>query len=147
MNIPFIIWSIGAITCVVLELSFPGFFFFLSLALGAFFAALATAGGLGITEQWIIFTVLTFISFIVLKQWVKRSAKNTLYQTNAYALLGKEAVVKEEISRYKRGWVSVEGEQWAAQTEEEEIYTPGDVVHIVEIRGAHVVVKKDKNKL
>lgn len=114
----------------------------MSLACGAIIAALSHVLGASLSTQIIVCIFTTFLSFIFLRLRVKHTAQRTLFRTNVYALLGKQAVVTEPISRYTRGWVSIQGELWAAHTENESLLERGDVVEIIAIKEAHVVVKR-----
>jgi membrane protein implicated in regulation of membrane protease activity len=142
MDTLFIIWSVLAVFLVGLELIFPGLFFFLSLALGAFSAACAALLGLDISLQALIGTLITGISFVALRYWVRSRGKDTLHKTNVYALQGKQGLVVEPISRYQRGWITLQGELWAAHAECEDTISKGETVEVISVKGAHLIVKK-----
>jgi membrane protein implicated in regulation of membrane protease activity len=144
MNTLFLLWGIGSILLIGLELSFPGLFFFLSLALGSLSAALVSLGENDITYQLIVCVLVTFISFFVLRYWARSRGKDTLAKTNVYALQGKQGVVTEPISRYQRGWISIQGELWAAHAEESDIIQKGEIVEVTSVKGAHLIVKRIK---
>lgn len=142
MDTQFILWVTITILSVAFELNFPGYFFFLSLSIGSVFALIAHLIGLSFELQMVSFVICTFIAFLILKRWVKQSYKDTSHKTNVYALQGQQAIVTEIISKTKRGWIAVQGELWAAQTNEDVCLMPGDTVEIISARGSHLVVRK-----
>jgi membrane protein implicated in regulation of membrane protease activity len=107
-------WCLISAFFIIFELSWPGLFLFLSLSCGAFAAALTAALTMELAEQLTTFTAITFGSYLALKFWVERTAKDGSYKTNIYALVGKQGVVKDKVSSHTKGWVIVGGELWSA---------------------------------
>lgn len=136
-------WFILFILCVLLELSSPGFFFFLALACGAAVAGLISLLGLGSSIEFAFFIVSSIASCFLLIRYVRKS-KDTLHSTNVYALVGKQGVVTETIAPCHKGWVKIEGELWAALSKDETVHA-GMVVEVLSTSGSHVIVKKIKD--
>ena len=61
--------------------------------------------------------------------------------TNTHALLGKRAVVVNEISPIQNGMVKIGGESWAASSEF--TCSVGSVVKVLRIEGNRVIVTLD----
>ncbi len=135
-------WLMLFVVSVLFELTSPGLFFFLALSGGALAAALISFTGIGLWGECIVFACLAAVSFFLLMRYVKTTSKNTLHQTNVYALTGKKGIVTESISDCKRGWVKIEGELWSAAPVHAGIIEEGAVVEVVSSMGSHVVVKK-----
>jgi len=140
----FFFWLIMAIVFLVFEMGTPGFFFFLSFSFGSLMCAVATFFTHSIFLQSIIFLIGSVLSFLVLHFWIKRKMlKSKADQlTNVYALKGKRAKVLKKITYFKPGTVNVAGEVWAARPAVDEVIEEGQYVIIVQVKGAHLIVKK-----
>ena len=135
-------WFILLISCIALELSSPGLFFFLSFSLGAAAAALLSYFDTGMGLEFALFIAVSALSFLLLTRYVKQSSKDTLHSTNVYALTGKKGIVLETVSDCKKGWVKIEGETWAAAPLAAGIIEKGAFVEVVSTAGSHLIVKK-----
>ena len=62
--------------------------------------------------------------------------------TNIYALKGKRAKVLKKITYFQPGKVNVAGEVWSAKPEFDQAIEEGQHVIIVNVKGAHLIVKK-----
>ena len=62
--------------------------------------------------------------------------------TNSDRIIGKEAVVTEEIDNIKgKGQIKVLGSIWSAISEDQSVIPEGSMVEVCEIRGVRAVVK------
>jgi len=140
----FFFWLIVAIMFLILEMGSPGFFFFLAFSLGALICAVSTFLTISLFWQSIIFLGGSLVSFLVLHFWIKkRMQKPRAYElSNIYALKGKRAKVLKRITHFQPGTVNVAGEVWTARPESDEIIQEGQYVIIVNVKGAHLIVKK-----
>ena len=68
--------------------------------------------------------------------------KKTQIKTNVNSLLGKKAIVTKEIQPIEYGEVKVDGNFWTASSYDEVLIKENEVVHIVEVRGVKLIVKK-----
>lgn len=134
-------WGLLCGFCLLIELSSPGYFFFLSFSLGALGALLGTYIGGSLVVQTILFFGVTGISFLLLRRYVAKLAKKASFQTNVYALQGKRGVVVEQVSPFEKGWVKVEGELWAAIPSSEATLEKGVIVEVVSSAGTHLSVR------
>jgi membrane protein implicated in regulation of membrane protease activity len=66
--------------------------------------------------------------------------KSSDVRTNVDSLIGREAVVTQEIAPFKDGFVKVGGEVWLAQSDT--IFNEGDIVKVESISGTKVKVTK-----
>lgn len=134
-------WLLVAFFFLIMEMGHPGLFYFLSF----FFGGLTAAAVSYMTESLIVETIAffcgTIVALYVLRSW---AGKNRPAQhTNFYVLRGKRGVVKQDISSENPGLVTIGGQVWAARIiHHDDKVLIGDVVEVVDVRGAHVVVKK-----
>ncbi len=139
-------WIILLVVCILLELSSPGFFFFLSFSLGAIAAAVLAYFEVGSQIEFAVFLIVSMLAFIFLTRYVKAVLKeNAGHKTNVYAYQGKKAVVTETVSSCQRGWVKVDGELWSAAPINEELIEKGAIVEVVNSAGSHLIVRKIKD--
>jgi membrane protein implicated in regulation of membrane protease activity len=149
MNIFFpLIWFLFAASCFLLELSFPGLFYFLACSVAALLLSGITsvASQLGIFSQLLIFVLIFFISLFVLKKVVRKTeTQSHAYKSHLDALIGKEGEVITEITEIVPGQVKIKNEVWLAYSVEKEVtLEQGIKVVVVGIRGVHVLVKEKK---
>ncbi|MCL2334750.1 MAG: NfeD family protein [Endomicrobia bacterium] len=136
-----IAWLVAAIVLVILEISTPGIFFFLSLAVGAFVAAIAAYFGVSHWIDYIIFAVVSILSIFTVRPLFKRYFKRAeTAKSNVDALIGAEAMVTAGISPSKDGFVKVMSEIWLANSDEE--IKEGEKVKVISVSGTKLFVKK-----
>ena len=137
-------WGLLCAFSLFLELSSPGYFFFLSFSLGSFAAISAQLLGATLEVQVVLFCVSVGISLLCLKLYTSRLARKPILQTNVYALRGKRGVVVAPLSSLIKGWIKVEGELWAAFSSSEDTLPEGTIVEVVTSAGTHLSVKEYK---
>ena len=135
-------WALFFGLFIILELSSPGFFFFLSFAVGALAAATASLLSVPLSVELGIFGVVSVGAFLFLKRVAARVAHQNKIRTNVYALQGKKGVVVDQITPLTRGWIKIEGELWAAAPADNMSIEKDSVVEVVSTAGSHVKVKK-----
>ncbi len=134
-------WLMLAFLFLIIEIGHPGLFYFLSFSFGGLAAAAATCITESTIIQILVFFGTTIVSLYVLRRW---AGKNRPAQhTNFYVLRGKRGVVKQDITSEKPGLVTIGGQVWAARIiHHDDKALIGDIIEVVDVRGAHVVVKK-----
>lgn len=138
-------WLIVAFFFLIMEMGNPGLFFFLSFFFGGLTAAATSYVNESIIIQLLAFFSGTIVALYALRHWgMLLVGKNRpTSQTNFYALRGKRAVVTQDIMGEKAGLVTIGGQVWVARvTHHDDVVRIGDVVEVIDVRGAHVVVKK-----
>lgn len=143
MNNYVLLWSGVALFFLLFELGSPGLFYFLSFFCGASISALLALMELSLFDQATMFLCSSVAAFFLLKAWVKRSDKNH-YHSNIYALQGKRGVIVTPATEYQFGYVHIAGELWACKNAANQEIAVGSAVHIVDIKGAHLIVKEIK---
>lgn len=137
-------WLAVSFFFLIAEMTNPGLFLFLSFFLGGLIAAGVTFFTSSFTAQSGIFLLGTTIFMILLRYFVLPilSKNRTHIQTNIFALKGKQGFVLKGITVHKMGIVKINGESWSARSVDDEGIDEGCTVEVIDVRGAHVVVKK-----
>ena len=134
-------WLIIAGLCFVIESFTVGFFVFW-FGVGALIALVTS---LLIENFWVqafSFVISSTLLLILTKPFVKKFIKDTETKpTNIYSIIGKEAIVLEDIDSINgSGQVKVKGEIWSATSDEN--IEKGTKVKITNVNGVKVKVEK-----
>ena len=138
-------WAVVAVVCLILELM-AGDFFIICFSIGAVFAAIAAAFGLGFYSQLVAFVVFTLISLF----WVRPFAKRYLRKgedrrvSNADALLGRQGRVVETVEADGFGRVQIDGDVWKAVTKESADIPEGSNVRVIDRESTIITVETIK---
>lgn len=137
---PWILWLIAAAALGVAE------FFTLTLAFGLLAAAAviaAVVAGLGapVLLQLLAFAAAAAAGLLIVRPIARRHMNQPpLQRDGSDALVGKMAVVVQEVT-VARGLVKLSGEEWSARPlDEHEVIPVGALVDVMEIDGATAVV-------
>lgn len=136
-------WIIVAVLLFIIEIFIPTFLA-ASLAIGCIAAGIFSFLDFGLEIQLIAFSAGTLISFFSVRPFMIRYAhpKNTR-TTNVDALVGKTGNVLVTIDNsLNKGRVLVEGDDWKAETENDEVINEGERVEIVRINSTILIVKR-----
>ena len=135
-----IVWLIAAAALAVAE------YFTLTLAFGLLAAAAlvaAVVAGVGgpLLVQVLAFAITAAVGLLIVRPIARRQMTNTpLVREGSYALIGKTAVVLEEVSGMQ-GLIKLSGEVWSARAfDEDQVIPAGTQVDVMEIEGATAVV-------
>ena len=142
------IWIIIAIILFIAEIFTPAFLA-ASLAIGCIFAGIVSSMDFGINIQLIAFSAGTLVSFFGIRPFILKVGhnKNGDLKTNVHALVGKTGKVTVTIdNRINRGRVMVEGDDWRAETANDEILLAGEKVEILKIDSTILIVKSIKKE-
>ena len=138
-----VVWIAVGILFIIIEIFTPGFFFF-SFGIGAIASGLmAYIFKENLILQFLTFSVVTFVSFLLMKKFAGKMLKNSVQESNIYALSGKTGIVTKIILKDHKGYVKIGGEEWSAVFEQDiEQINEGEKVKIVRVDGNKVVVEK-----
>lgn len=141
-----IYWLIIFVVLLLIEIATMGLttIWFAAGALIAFVAALV---GFGLPVQIGIFLIVSVILLIVTRPIAVKYFNKERQKTNAEELIGKNALVLEEVNTLQAlGRVEVAGQEWAAKTDEPEGIIPKNTVVSIEgIQGVKLIVKKKED--
>jgi membrane protein implicated in regulation of membrane protease activity len=137
---PWIAWLIAAAALGVAE------FFTLTLAFGLLAAAAvvgAVVAGLGgpLLVQVLAFAITAATGLLIVRPIARRHMTHPpVVREGSYALVGKKAVVMEEVTAV-RGLIKLSGEEWSARAfDEYQVIPVGALVDVMEIEGAMAIV-------
>ncbi len=137
-----IFWLIVLVVMTVIEIITLGLttVWFAGGALAAFIASLL---GANIVVQVILFVVVSVLLLALTRPLAAEYLNKDRIRTNAESLIGKTAVVKQEIDNLNaQGQVSVDGQEWTARSVEEQVIPKNVQVEIVEINGVKLMVRQ-----
>lgn len=138
-------WKIWLIACGIFfigEMITVGFLIFW-LGIGALLAMITSFFTDNVITQTAVFVVSSGLLIFATKPFVKKfgNSKNPI-NTNAYSIIGKKAIVLENIDpSISCGQIKVSGETWSATCDENLKIEKGMEVEILEINGVKAVVK------
>ena len=134
-------WLIAAVVLGALELVSLDLVLIM-LAGGALVGALAALFGVP-TVLTILLAMATAVGLLTLLRpsVVHRLHSGPTLRTGADALIGSRATVLRELSQHNPGRVKIGGEEWTAQPyDEDDTIEPGEIVDVVQIKGATAYV-------
>ncbi|MCD7730338.1 MAG: NfeD family protein [Oscillospiraceae bacterium] len=109
---------------------------------GAAAALIAAAAGAPTIVQVLLFVLFSAILLIFTRPLLKKLFPNKFTPTNSELSVGKSAVVIEEIdNEHGRGRVRLNGVDWIAVSDSEEVIPVDSVVTVLEVKGAKLLVK------
>lgn len=110
---------------------------------GGLAALIASMAGGSVGLQVALFLVVSALALVLTRPLVKRFQKEKAESTNADMVLGRSAVVTEDINNLlATGRVSVLGNSWAARSVEESVVIPkGETVTVERIEGVKLMVR------
>ena len=108
------IWIIIAGVCLIGEILTSGFLIFW-LSIGALIAMVVSFFVDSIIVQTAVFVISSAILIFATKPFVKKFAKTKDVKTNAYSIIGKNAIVTKDIDSINgKGQIKVDSETWSA---------------------------------
>lgn len=139
---PWHIWIIVALIFFIMEIFTPSFAV-ACLSIGAIGGAIASACGLGLKFQILVFAIATLLAFVLVRPVVLKLFHNKSKEvlTNVDALVGKLAIVSEEIKPVVGGRVKVDGDDWKAVTADGSPVEAGKVVRILKVDSVILTVE------
>lgn len=135
------IWLIASGIFFICEIITVGFLVFW-LGVGALIAMLVSFFTSNIIIQMSVFVVSSGLLIFATRPLVNKISKKDVVPTNVYSLIGKKAVVTEDIDWVTgKGQIKFECEIWSAKSKEQINIPAGSEVEIVSIEGVKAFVK------
>ena len=139
-------WLILSGIFFVFEMATVGFLIFW-LGVGALLAMIVSFFVDNVIIQTAVFVISSIALIFLTKPFVKKLATPRVkVKTNAYSIIGKNAIVTKEINSHtgKIGQIKVGGDTWSAKADMEETIIPVNTeVKILRIDGVKAVVSTD----
>ena len=137
---PWIAWVIAAVALGAAE------YFTLTLAFGllaaaALVAAVVAGVGASLLAQVLAFAITGAVGLLIVRPIARRQMSHpSLVREGSYALVGKKAMVIEEVTG-TQGLIKLSGEVWSARAlDENHVIPAGTLVDVMEIEGATAIV-------
>ena len=116
---------------------------------GALAATIAAYLDLDLVTQLLVFILVSIILLVITRPAVLKYMEKTKTKTNIDSLIGRTAVVTEEINNLQQtGKILINDIDWMARTNSNNFcIKPGTVVRIREVKGAHLIVEETSETL
>lgn len=138
------IWLIAAGVFFIIEIFTVGFLIFW-LGVGSLIAMLVSFFTDSVIAQTAVFVISSGLLIFATKPLAKKFSKKDTVPTNVYSIVGKKAIVIEDIDwATGKGLIKSEGEVWSAKTKEQINIPKGTEVEIESIEGVKAFVKPIK---
>ncbi len=137
------LWIIAALILFMVEIFIPTFVP-ACIAVGCASAGLVSAFDCDLKIQLIAFSLGMIIAFFGIRPFMLKyfHRKSGNIKTNSEALIGKVGRVTETIDKAKNeGRIMVEGDDWKAETEQDEIVPVGEKVEVQRVDSTLLIVK------
>lgn len=141
MNV--ILWLLLFIILVAFELFTMGLttIWFAVGSLVAFFAALFHATW---WIQFVLFIVISFIMLVFTRPFAIKYINKGTVKTNVDSLIGMKAKVVQKIDNAQaQGYVTINGMEWAARSEDGNVIDEGALVTVKQVAGVKVIVSEE----
>ncbi len=134
-------WLFAAVLLLIIEMLTAGFFLG-SLGGAAFITAMVAYIGFPIEFQLTVFIASSLTIFFALRPFARKYlAPKKKIETNVHRLIGQKAVVIETIDNFRQtGRVKIDGDDWRARTESQEVIPVGREVIIKMVDSATLIV-------
>lgn len=108
-------------------------------------AVIANILGASPFVQTAVFVLLSVLTLVISRPYVKKFTKTQIQPTNADMLIGDTAVVTQSINNLGgEGTVTVRGLVWMARSSDGSPIPEGETVTVTKIEGAKLIVEKKK---
>ena len=116
----------------------------IELAGGALAAFIMGIIGFGTGVQIAVFSIVSIVLLVSTRPIALKYFNKERQKTNAESLIGKQALVLEEVDTlHNKGVVEVNGQEWSAKTEEPSgVIAKNTVVTIEGIQGVKLIIKE-----
>lgn len=112
-------------------------------AIGALGALIVSGLGFELWIQIAVFLALSGLALLLVRPLAQKFLKPGYSATNADRVIGRTAVVTEQIDNLKgSGLVSISGQVWTARSEQDVVIPAGEEVKILRIEGVKVFVER-----
>lgn len=133
-------WLLASGVFLIIEIFTIGFLVFW-LAIGSLVAMVTSFFIQSILIQTTVFVISSTILIFATRPLVNKILKKDSVHTNVYSIIGKEAIVTEEINwNNNSGQIKCGSEIWSAKTDEQINIPKGSKVQITHIEGVKACV-------
>ncbi len=117
-------------------------------AAGSLIALVVALLGGSIWLQLAAFIVVSFLCMLVVRPIAKKHFNNKVQRTNADGIIGREALVTEDINNLRgTGTVTISGITWTARSDGDAVIPAETLVRVLRIEGVKVYVEQVKEAM
>ena len=139
-----IVWVVLMVVFLVVEAATAGLTC-IWFAIGSLAALIAALFDAQIWLQIVWFLVISFVTLYFTRPLVKKYVNSRSQPTNADMVIGKEALVTEDIDNVEStGAVSVGGKVWTARSADGGLIKSGAIVTVLRIEGVKLIVSPEQ---
>ena len=91
--------------------------------------------------QLIIFLVVSLLLVFTTRKFAINYLKIGTQKTNLDSLIGKIAIVTQDIQPYDAGEIKIDGKLWRAISQTQQPYLKGEQVEVLKIEGVTIILK------
>lgn len=137
-----IYWVIAIAVLSLIEVLTPQFVT-IWFAAGAVVGLIFALAGLPVAAQIIAFIVSSVIFLVITRPLYDKFIKTRQVATNADSLIGKTAMVTEDINNDEgTGFVKINGQVWSARTSNGELIGKDEKVLVLSIEGVKLIIER-----
>lgn len=137
-----IIWAIVFAICIIIEIATLGLTT-IWFAGGAVIAALSAFLSISFLVQVLIFAIVSLILLFTTRPIAKKHFNGKMEKTNVESIIGQKVVVTQTINNLtSEGQVKVNGLEWTARAQNNDIIPEGTLVQVDHVSGVKVFVSK-----
>jgi membrane protein implicated in regulation of membrane protease activity len=136
------VWLIVSIACMITELT-SGDLYLLCFSIGALGSMVASLLGLPTWVQTLTLAVVAVLCLCFVRPpLLRRLHRGDNRKSNADALIGRKAVVKEPIPADGYGYVKIDGDEWRSESADGTPIAKGIIVEVVSRNSTILTVKQ-----
>jgi membrane protein implicated in regulation of membrane protease activity len=138
-----VFWLIAMVVLLAVEALVPGLIS-IWFALGALAALISALFHAPFWLQVVWFVAVSALALLLTRPLVRKYVNNRTTPTNADMVIGKDAIVTEQIDNLRaKGAVLLDGKTWTARMEDEsQNAEAGETVRVLRIEGVKLIVTK-----
>lgn len=135
-------WVIAIAVLSLIEVLTPQFVT-IWFAAGAVVGLIFALAGLPVVAQIIAFIVSSVVFLVITRPLYDKFIKTRQVATNADSLIGKTAMVTEDINNDEgTGFVKINGQVWSARTNDGALIGKGEKVLVLSIEGVKLIIER-----
>ena len=138
-----ILWIAAAVVFAVIEAA-TAQILTLWFCIGSIGAIIAYALGASLTVQIVVFVVVSLLTLVIARPYLRRFTRTKVQPTNLDMCIGQQALVTERISNLDgTGQAKIRGTIWTARSSDGAVIEPGALVKVLSIEGVKLIVAPD----
>ncbi len=142
MDQALLFWIIACVMFTLVE-AFTQQFVSIWFLSGSIVALIASVIGATMDIQLVLFLLVSFVTLIAFRPFVKKHIQGHIYATNSDMNVGQLAIVTRDFDEETfEGRILVNDMDWAAKSLDETAYKKGEKVVVERIEGVKCLVKK-----